>query len=204
LGWQAVYVRKRKRFYTPYAGALVAAGFVGGEAAAAPGVLARSPVAPPSPRNPPQPERTDVDKVSGPTSQQAIDMGLTVEDISYKKPQPNALSPAELIEFLDEKVEEHGALKVVPPAYIVTNRITDEIRYQILEQERDRILEEAEDQISKAAHARTEAVIANLAEPHDLYTLVHRTVNDDRQQHWTNAADDLANAMIEEHGGTQS
>ena len=63
--------------------------------------------------------------------QQAIEMGLPVEDISYKRPQPisdymrsqpgnwhawlqhhrvelNALSPAELMAFLDEKVEEHG------------------------------------------------------------------------------------------------
>jgi hypothetical protein len=114
--------------------------------------------------------------------QQAIDMGLPIEDILYDRPQPvsdyitnqpgnwyawlqhhrielNALSPSELMEFLDEQIEQHGELKVVPPAVYIANYITDNIRNTILEQERERVLREAEVAIQKAADDRTSAVI---------------------------------------------
>jgi hypothetical protein len=155
--------------------------------------------------------------------QQAIDMGLPVEDVKYEKPQPvsdyvrtlpdnrahwlqkhrielNALSPAELIAFLDEKIEEHGALKVVPPAYVMTDYITDEIRQIILGEERDRILSAAEDQIVESARARTESVIASMVSPHDLHTYVRTTVNTNRSRHWRDVVDDLAKSLIDEHG----
>jgi hypothetical protein len=103
--------------------------------------------------------------------------------------------------FLDEKVEEHGTLKVVPPPHVVSSRITDAIRQKILEKECDRVLDEAEELIAQAANARTEAVISNLVGPHDLYTFIRQTVNDDRLQHWTDVVDYLANSLIDEHGG---
>jgi hypothetical protein len=156
--------------------------------------------------------------------QQAIDMELPVEDISYDRPQPvsdyarslpgnlnawfqhhrvelNALSPAQLIAFLDEKIEEHGELKVVPPADHIVDYITDAIRITMLERERERVLREAEAEIKRASDERIAAVMLHVSEADDLRKLIRTTVNDERQTHWADAVDDLADFLIDEHGG---
>ena len=156
---------------------------------------------------------------------QAIDMGLPVEDISYERPMPvsehvrarcdrnwyawlqhhrvelNALAPEELMKFLDEQMEPYGELKLVPPAHVITDHVMEAIRTEIREQERDRILSEAEAEIIRASDIRIGAVMRHVTDAGVLRKLIHTTVYEYRQIHWTGAADDLAQALIDEHGG---
>jgi hypothetical protein len=93
-----------------------------------------------------------------------VAMGLPVEDVSHGKPQPvaayvldrddveywndwlqrhrvelNAMTPGELVRWLDGNVEKHGDLKVVPPADIAVAALRKGISDAIWQRERDRV-----------------------------------------------------------------
>ncbi|MGD0108723.1 MAG: hypothetical protein ABSC06_32505, partial [Rhodopila sp.] len=149
----------------------------------------------------------------------AIEMGLPLEDVSHGKPQPvaayvlgrddgnrwriwlqhhrvelNAMTPGELVRWLDENVEKHGDLKVVPPADIAISALRDGIRDAILDRERERILRAAEPKIRKAAAAAIAAV--QVPSSHDLIANIRRAVQEQRNRHWTDIVTDAVRAAI--------
>jgi hypothetical protein len=73
---------------------------------------------------------------------------------------------------IDEEVEKHGELKVVPPADYIADYMKDVIRDRIERQERDRVLEEAETEIARAADMRISAVASNVMDARDLRELL--------------------------------
>jgi hypothetical protein len=107
----------------------------------------------------------------------AIAMDLPIEDVSHGKPQPVAAYVLDrddgehwndwlqrhrvelnaMICWLDENVEKHGELKVVPPADIAVGALQNGIKEAIWQRERDRILRAAEPEIRAAAEAEIAA-----------------------------------------------
>ena len=149
----------------------------------------------------------------------AVAKGLAIENVSYGKPQPvaayivaredrrdwtqwlqnhrvelNAMTPGEMIRWLDENVEKHGNLKVVPPADVAVSALRDGIRHAIWDRERERILLAAEPEIRHAAEAGIAA--AHLPSSRNLIADIRRKVQEQRNRHWTAVVTDAVRAAI--------
>jgi hypothetical protein len=96
----------------------------------------------------------------------------------------NAMTPRQMIEWLDRNIEKSGELKVVPPSHVAVNRLRDSVEDTIREQERDRVLAKAEEEIEEAAAARIAEIV--LPEADDLVTDIKDQVMEHRSRHWTN------------------
>ena len=152
----------------------------------------------------------------------AIAMGLPIEDVTYDKVQPvagyvldrrdrmnwrnwlqhhrielNAMTPGQLIRWLDDNVEKHGAIKLAPPSDVIAIALRERIEWTIEEQERERLLKNAEQAIRKKAEAHLRAIAPRLPGQTELADDVRRQLTEDRQQHWT----DVIERMAHELGG---
>jgi hypothetical protein len=141
---------------------------------------------------------------------QAKQMELPVEDVHYEKRQPvasyvlaredgkhwsdwlqhhrielNAMTPGELIRWLDENVEQHGDLKVIPPADVAAARLRDSIQAKIRKQETERVMLEQKQAIEKAVAERFAAVEKLIPDNPDLIADIRAYVEEHRRAHWS-------------------
>ena len=137
-------------------------------------------------------------------------MELPVEDVHYEKRQPvasyvltredgkhwsdwlqhhrielNAMTPGELIRWLDENVEQHGDLKVIPPADVAAARLRDSIQAKIRKQETERVMLEQKQAIEKAVAERFAAVEKLIPDNADLIADIRAYVEEHRRAHWS-------------------
>ena len=122
--------------------------------------------------------------------------------LQHHRIELSALTPAKLIAFLDEAVEQHGTLKVVPPPGIAARELWSTIEGEVQDQERERVLAEAEERISTAVAERLRTIRPLLPTPDDLVIHISETVAKHRRQHWTDVVGDVANGIAKD-GGTQ-
>lgn len=110
------------------------------------------------------------------------------EWLQGRRVELNAMTTPQFIAWLDEKMEEHGGEKVVPPVEVVfedvRERLANELRTSITE----RILREAklEEQVAAAVAA------ISLPDSQSLLFQVAEGLVEDPEQHWTDCAQILA------------
>ena len=151
----------------------------------------------------------------------ADELGLPVENVSYKKQQPvaeyvrsrhdgafwdgwlqhhrvelNAMTPGELIRWLDDNVERHGALKVVPPPDVVSDKLGCLVEAKIKREETDRVLREAEEAISKAVRERFAKLAERIPRGDDMAGSIREQVTERRDQHWTDIVEQVADDLL--------
>lgn len=114
--------------------------------------------------------------------------------LQHHRIELSALTPAKLIEFLDEEVERHGALKVIPPADFAASRLREAVEDRVEAEERDRILRDAEAQIAEAVAERLKAIV--LPAGGDLVEQLRETVTENRRRHWSTVIGDIADTLI--------
>jgi hypothetical protein len=138
------------------------------------------------------------------------DRGMVeVEDVSYEKRQPvaeyadefgewlqthrvelNALTTAQFIEWLDQKMADF-ARKVIPPADVLSGRLTEIVRQRVRERIVDRVLSEArvDDRVDEELSRLDGQMTGVITE---LPKLVATSLDGDPQQHWRDAVGALA------------
>jgi hypothetical protein len=111
-----------------------------------------------------------------------------VEWLQGNRVELNAMTTPQLLEWLDDKMAEHGGEKLVPPPLVVSaeldDRLTDHLRQVII----DRILSEAriDDQVDEARRAIAVPSADALEEQTDAW-LVRNP-----ESHWTDYVDEIA------------
>jgi hypothetical protein len=106
------------------------------------------------------------------------------------------MTPGQLIEWLDENVERHGAVKLVPPSSDAAMRLRAHVEAQIHGQERARFLRRAEQAIRKRAEARIRAIIPRLPRDADLANDIRQQVMGARRRHWTEVVVRMARDLV--------
>jgi hypothetical protein len=139
------------------------------------------------------------------------DRGLVeIEEVSYDKRQPvaeyadeefgewlqthrvelNALTTAQFIAWLDEKMSAFAG-KVIPPADVLSDRLTEDVRRRLRESMVNRVLSDArvdervDEELSRLAGQMT-GIFAELPD------LVATSLDDDPRQHWKDVVGELA------------
>jgi hypothetical protein len=138
------------------------------------------------------------------------DRGMVeVEDVSYEKRQPvaeyagefgewlqthrvelNALTTAQFIEWLEKKMADFAG-KVIPPADVLSGRLTEIVRMRVRERIVDQVLSEArvDDRVDEEL-SRLAGQMAGVVT--ELPKLVATSLDGDPQQHWRDAVGALA------------
>lgn len=111
----------------------------------------------------------------------------------------NAMTTAQFIAWLDRKVDEHDAGKVVPPAPVIIKHMHEHASEALRERITEKILREAD------CDAQVAAAVAAVAPridacANDVTADVADSLAEDPTQHWTDAADELANDLLERAG----
>jgi hypothetical protein len=105
------------------------------------------------------------------------------------------MMPGQLISWLDEHVEQHGDLKVIPPADYAAAELHATIRYAVRRQETDRIMREQEELIDKAVAKRLADIDNVIPEDGDLIADLRRYVEENRRAHWSHVVRSTAEAF---------
>jgi DNA topoisomerase VI subunit B len=156
---------------------------------------------------------------------QAIEMSLPIEDVAYDKVQPvadyvrdrpdgehwfrwlqhhrvelNAMIPGQLISWLDQNVEEHGDLKVVPPPEYAAEMLLDQIQRLVREQETNRIMQEQQDAINEAVEDRLAEIEEIVPEDTDIVADLRMYVEANRRSHWSHVVRSAAEEFCTREG----
>jgi Histidine kinase-, DNA gyrase B-, and HSP90-like ATPase len=108
----------------------------------------------------------------------------------------NAMTPAQLIGWLDSEVEKHGELKLVPPGGYASLQLYDYVEATIRDMEHDRIMAEIAPQIQAAVEARLGKISISLPGDYDLAEGLRSTVHEHRDQHWEDALRNIGDQLI--------
>ncbi len=159
---------------------------------------------------------------------EAADMGLEYEAASYKRRAPvadyvhrydtdhgtdwagwlqsrrvelNAMHPDAFISWLDDKMSERGAVKVIPPRKVLTERLAADVRAHLREQITARVLADArvEDQID-AAYSQIERSVYRTAVTLDDF--VTNALEQSSTEPWTEPVRRAAVQLVD--GGTNA
>jgi hypothetical protein len=101
----------------------------------------------------------------------------------------NAMSPRQMIEWLDEHVESHGELKLVSPPEVAEDRLHHSLVAVIEAQVAERVLYEARERIREAVQRRLAVARAILPEGDGLADGIRERVERERETHWSEIVD---------------
>ncbi|MGE3361698.1 MAG: hypothetical protein AB7O92_34190 [Acidimicrobiia bacterium] len=107
----------------------------------------------------------------------------------------NAMTTPQFLAWLDEKLEEHGQGKLVPPQRVLAARLEDDVRGLVRQNLTERILQQARlDEQAEAAFAALRAEVAERAARAE--ELVRAALEERPEEHWSapvgRIAEDLA------------
>jgi hypothetical protein len=145
---------------------------------------------------------------------EAVDLAtrgiVEIEDVTYEKRQPvagyvdedfgewlqthrvelNAFTTPQFIAWLDAKMSAFSA-KVIPPAEVLRDSLTEDVRRRLRESIIARVLSEArvEDRVSEELSRLARPMTKTVTK---LPKLVATSLNDDPQQHWRDVIGELA------------
>jgi hypothetical protein len=110
-----------------------------------------------------------------------------------KRVELNAMTTEALIDWLDRKMEEHGARKVIPPASVMAERASGCLAQHIRQDLTDQILREAriDEQVT--------AAITTIPIPSgkDLVEEAEMWLNENSDKHWTSYVDGITRDLAD-------
>jgi hypothetical protein len=106
----------------------------------------------------------------------------------------NAMTPAKRIEWVEQKFTKYGVKKVIPPEEIAKEKLTESVLSKITEQVKEEVLRSRKEWVEQQIKEWIESVET----PDDITEKVELYLEDNPEERWTDAIDDIADDIIPE------